>query len=227
MAKTEKLPTGDENSLSAVGKFLDESTVKYVEFSTRLADLVHVEHWGHVDISYGDGFTNLSTVTPGFVIEMVCPHGAVFVDGVAPFLPTDNAANVAERVFARAKHRCRQQHQPQSFPAQYLLAQLNQQPDPNTPAVFYNLYQQSLSSDITVTPDLLVVTELHKVFGDALNVEVDCPAPGIHRNKPAKVALHRQIAHLNDAHQWTRERIADWLDTLDIDLTVKPGKTGH
>lgn len=33
--------------------------------------------------------------------------------------------------------------------------------------------------------------------------------------------LERVIINLNDQHQWTREKIADWLDTLDIDLTFK------
>lgn len=29
------------------------------------------------------------------------------------------------------------------------------------------------------------------------------------------------IICLNDNHGWTREQIADWLDSLDIDLTIK------
>lgn len=29
------------------------------------------------------------------------------------------------------------------------------------------------------------------------------------------------IPHLNDDHKWSRERIADWLDTLDIDLEFR------
>lgn len=29
------------------------------------------------------------------------------------------------------------------------------------------------------------------------------------------------IMHLNDGHRWTREQIADWLETLDVDLTFK------
>lgn len=28
------------------------------------------------------------------------------------------------------------------------------------------------------------------------------------------------VMHLNDDHRWSRERIADWLDTLDLDLEV-------
>jgi hypothetical protein len=32
--------------------------------------------------------------------------------------------------------------------------------------------------------------------------------------------LSAVIMHLNDKHAWTREKIADWLDSLDVDLTV-------
>jgi hypothetical protein len=28
------------------------------------------------------------------------------------------------------------------------------------------------------------------------------------------------IIHLNDGHKWSREDIADWLETLDLDLTI-------
>lgn len=31
--------------------------------------------------------------------------------------------------------------------------------------------------------------------------------------------LEAVIIHLNDTHKWSREQIADWLDTLDLDLT--------
>lgn len=31
-------------------------------------------------------------------------------------------------------------------------------------------------------------------------------------------SLWNMIQHLNDDHKWTRERIADWLDSLDLDL---------
>jgi hypothetical protein len=30
--------------------------------------------------------------------------------------------------------------------------------------------------------------------------------------------LREMIIHLNDHHKWTREQIADWLETLDLDL---------
>lgn len=36
--------------------------------------------------------------------------------------------------------------------------------------------------------------------------------------------LPRLIIHLNDRHHWEREAIADWLDTLDFDLRIRPGE---
>lgn len=40
-------------------------------------------------------------------------------------------------------------------------------------------------------------------------------------------ALWGLIQHVNDVHKWTRERIADWLDTLeDVDLTVHLSEDG-
>ncbi len=35
-------------------------------------------------------------------------------------------------------------------------------------------------------------------------------------SEPTQIA--NTIIHLNDDHRWTREQIADWLDTLDVDL---------
>jgi hypothetical protein len=34
-------------------------------------------------------------------------------------------------------------------------------------------------------------------------------------------AVRDAIINLNDVHTWTREQIADWLDTLDVDLRFK------
>jgi hypothetical protein len=37
---------------------------------------------------------------------------------------------------------------------------------------------------------------------------------------PEDALLSAVIMHLNDKHAWTREKIADWLDDLDVDLTI-------
>ena len=53
-----------------------------------------------------------------------------------------------------------------------------------------------------------------------------CPVPKClgHMSKMPTEYLRDTIIHLNDQHGWTRERIADWLETLDHDLRFKvPG----
>jgi hypothetical protein len=39
--------------------------------------------------------------------------------------------------------------------------------------------------------------------------------------------LESVIINLNDYHKWTREQIADWLETLDIDITFKTKETNE
>ena len=53
--------------------------------------------------------------------------------------------------------------------------------------------------------------EFHKHFGVRWRGRFDCPAEGcaLHANR---ISL---ITHLNDSHQWTRERIADWVATVE------------
>ena len=55
--------------------------------------------------------------------------------------------------------------------------------------------------------------------------KVDCPQcvtseADVWRNQ----SIQQVIIHLNDSHEWTREKIADWLDTLDDQpkFTLKP-----
>lgn len=49
-----------------------------------------------------------------------------------------------------------------------------------------------------------------------LRTRVYCPANGNVDCESLQVS--DQVIHLNDTHRWTREQIADWLDTLDVDL---------
>lgn len=52
-----------------------------------------------------------------------------------------------------------------------------------------------------------------------LTEEKDCPTKCGRRS-----SLYQLIQHLNDKHEWTREKIADWLETLDVDLTFPIGE---
>lgn len=46
-------------------------------------------------------------------------------------------------------------------------------------------------------------------WGAVLAAVCDCPDCGSSRSG------HRLIAHLNDDHRWTREQIADWVETIE------------
>lgn len=66
-----------------------------------------------------------------------------------------------------------------------------------------------------VDPGKGVLREMRAAF-PALNYRVRCPvhevcAPG---------ALSKMIIHLNDREQWTREQIADWIETLDVSINA-------
>ncbi len=50
---------------------------------------------------------------------------------------------------------------------------------------------------------------------------VRCPVAGCNDLESLPQPVRRQIVHLNDSHKWSREAIADWLDTLDVDLAFK------
>lgn len=45
-----------------------------------------------------------------------------------------------------------------------------------------------------------------------------CPAPGCSRPYADNVA--DTIVHLNNAHRWTREAIADWITTVELQETL-------
>jgi hypothetical protein len=48
-----------------------------------------------------------------------------------------------------------------------------------------------------------------------LSDRVACPAPSC----GLVDTVTARVIHLNDVHKWTREAIADWLETLDADLS--------
>lgn len=54
----------------------------------------------------------------------------------------------------------------------------------------------------------------------ALALPSACPACTADVLRGRQVALAAVVMHLNDNHCWGRVRIADWLDTLDLDLDV-------
>lgn len=54
-------------------------------------------------------------------------------------------------------------------------------------------------------------------------VKIPCSCyNGDEEGNEIKAPIRNIIMHLNDQHKWPREEIADWLETLDVDLTFKP-----
>lgn len=62
-----------------------------------------------------------------------------------------------------------------------------------------------------------VVSQLAGIVPAVTTHFEQCPGCGHETGNLASL-----IPHINDHHKWSRERIADWLDSLDVDLTVKP-----
>jgi hypothetical protein len=72
-----------------------------------------------------------------------------------------------------------------------------------------------------------VLDDIRRYFPGLLTIATACPADHTYPDEcvtavpsgaPASVA--DVVVHLNDVCGWTREAIADWLDSLDIDLSI-------
>lgn len=61
----------------------------------------------------------------------------------------------------------------------------------------------------------------------ALKAAVHCPGEsGPDCNHSGTVTVSMAVQHLNDAHRWSFDQIADWLETLPYDLTFQPVSIG-
>ncbi len=67
-----------------------------------------------------------------------------------------------------------------------------------------------------------VITALSKVY-PIVNAKASCPDRGC--NIPGDVA--HIVMHLNDQHKWTREKIADWVGTLEDEQFEKSKKAAE
>ena len=75
-----------------------------------------------------------------------------------------------------------------------------------------------------------VIADLSKLFPSLRSMVMHCPYDGSLACGSCPhiypMALSHIIVHLNDSHKWSRERIADWLETLPVDLTLKAVSKG-
>jgi len=71
------------------------------------------------------------------------------------------------------------------------------------------------------------IADLCAAIPAVLEFSTHCPAQGEDECASSmRDDLYNLIQHLNDRHRWTRQAIADWLETLDVDLTFQPAAVG-
>lgn len=86
--------------------------------------------------------------------------------------------------------------------------------EPVGPVPAQTLYAPAQSKQLPQTSYRDSGTLLESVL-PALELTQGCPAIHCERQR----TITDLVIHLNDHHKWSREAIADWLETLDIDLT--------
>lgn len=83
---------------------------------------------------------------------------------------------------------------------------------------------------MSVSPDYIRMMTLMPLLLPDLNRPRKCPVQncnGVYLDTSGRIfrkPIVLLIVHLNDYHRWTREQVADWLETLDIDLAFKVGE---
>lgn len=105
------------------------------------------------------------------------------------------------------------------------------EPDPDyTPvwAHYYKAYTKPPEPQPAPSPQVdgnKVIAAMGSVVPD-MGRKVECPGhhPGAWKCS-CEDALSDMIIHLNDQHKWPREAIADWLESLDLDLELRERST--
>lgn len=95
------------------------------------------------------------------------------------------------------------------------------------PADFYNQYSFSgVSKDLSTAKHEQELSRLASTMPGAKTIvdyPCDCPGKSIFSNEkpfPDESALMNVIMHLNDFHEWSRQKIADWIDELHDKGTI-------
>lgn len=149
-------------------------------------------------------------------VAVRCPHGQSETIVVTEYIIRQavDPQMVAEVSFGYVKDWCKS-HQPTASWADPFSLKNPYWKGPSLP-----------SNSITSYDSAMLFAELVKLV-PALN-ESTATCPDYMSNtymrptgcSPNQVALYIVVIHLNDNHGWSREKVADWLETLPIDLTI-------
>lgn len=218
---------------------MDKLPNQFGVFQNRIMELLYANGWGswqcHVDTNY-----------PSLTFEAVCPHKQTCVHQISQglFVEGIHGAEIAETIFQRMLSACKA-HGPMLPPGQYLYTLQSAEPMGYMTYAGTLIDAQELKAtygDMVAKMQAEIMTKMEQYIWNAPNapwpssMAKEHPLTGLVRLFPnlsaysapcpvcktASGPLGRIIPHINDNHQWTREQIADWLDTLDVDLTAKP-----
>ena len=175
-------------------------------------------------------------------VHFRCPHGKVCKEDIYPESLTEypSVKGVADQYFRRAVRFCKSEHDEQKYYSVWPILKMESFennwtiiPNPLDAYVVTNLLsvigQQMISwgtepysfGAITATLHHPVRTALSEVC-PALDSE-RAPCPLDHCGWSA--TLGELVPHVNDHHHWSREDIATWLESLDVDLTIQRKET--
>jgi hypothetical protein len=180
-----------------------------------------------------EAIQSTSPVYPQYQLVLYCPHGWQYLESCPTEYGNDSpfkSENLADHQFISTVVKCLKEHigKPVTyFPNLYSPVSVSDKVE-----VSYNDIQALVSLDLLKQMQLmpfipssasvgtaLIAAEIAKAV-PAVNTLVTCPVC----NLKSRVTISELIIHLNDLHGWSREKIADWLETLDVDLTVQPKK---
>ena len=172
-------------------------------------------------------------------VRFRCPHGKIHKDAFYPeeFKTFPSTKGIADQYFRRAMQFCQGNHEDQKFLAVWptLKTPVLSVPEPYYIAlgVADMIPTTTFSSTWTLTTPISsgittwygagrhpVLSHLSKACPALDTARTECPLD--HCSFTA--TLGTMIPHINDNHQWPRNQIADWLETLDLDLTIQKVK---
>lgn len=197
MAKPDKLM---QKWVAGLPQHNANKATKIKDFKTLFVEQARVAGWKAMICEY-EGAFQLST-------QLTCSHGmgcTEFISGQL-VLFAQQPSVIADLIISHARQACQEAHEPapvidyaeNAWKYAYL----------TVPSTFYGWNSYGGNP---------VVDGLSKLVPSIATELVACPACiGV------EAPIATVIPHINDTHRWTREQIADWLETLNIDLTIRP-----
>ncbi len=213
----------------------------YQEFMNRIMQVAaSMPGWGGYNVQNGYSYDNMQVS-----LSCVCPHGqslevALSTHAMMTAPTYGGGAAMADDAFARLVNVCQSQHANIPPPGNFIysLAQAN--------PIGYQTYNNYLTIEVfkeqyateyqkQMEQQLVaygyggsgsILDELLSICPGLATIARACPDKCVEYGSEA-LPLSHLIQHINDRHEWSREKIAEWLDIIalddpTVDLTIKP-----